>query len=184
MSRRFTADQYHLYDMSNERIREAVEQTEAHLIANPELGRGQDTPATATLEEGLRMHVEGPEDWEVATDHREAIGGTETAPNPGWYWRASLAACDATVVRIEAARRGIELTTLEVTVESESDSRGSMGLDDVPVGPSEVRIHFHLEAEDATAEELEALVEWTEAHSPVGHAIGSAIPIESSVQID
>ena len=170
--------------MSNERIRNAVEKTEASLIANPELGRGSDTPATATLEEGVKMRVRGPEDWEVLTDHREAIGGTETAPNPGWYWRASLAACDATVVRIEAAKRGIELTTLEVTVESESDSRGSMGLDDdVPAGPSAVRIHFQLGAEDATTEELEALVEWTEAHSPVGHAIGSAIPIKPSVEI-
>ena len=185
MSHRFNGDQYNVYRMSNERIREAVEKTEALLMENPELGRGPDTPATATLEEGVRMRVRGPDDWEVATDHREAVGGTETAPNPGWYWRASLAACDATVVRIEAARRGIELTTLEVTVESESDSRGSMGLDDdVPVGPSEVRIHFHLGSADATAEELEALVEWTEAHSPVGHAIGSAIPIEPSVEIE
>lgn len=172
-------------DMANERIREAVEETEARLIENPELGRGPDTPATATLEEGVRMHVEGPDDWEAATDHRSTVGGTETAPNPGWYWRASLAACDATVVRIEAAKRGIELTTLEVTVESESDSRGAMGLDDdVPAGPSEVRIHFQLGSDDATAEELEALVEWTEAHSPVGHAIGSAIPIEPSVEIE
>ena len=171
--------------MSNERIREAVEKTTARLIENPELGRGADTPATATLEDGVRMQVKGPDDWEVATDHREAVGGTETAPNPGWYWRASLAACDATVVRIEAAKRGIELTKLEVTVESESDSRGSMGLDDdVPVGPSEVRIHFRLGSENATAEELKALVEWTEAHSPVGHAIGSAIPIKPSVEIE
>ena len=70
--------------MSKDRIRDAVEKTEARLIENPELGRGPDTPATATLEEGVRMHVEGPDGWEVMTDHREAIGGTETAPNPGW----------------------------------------------------------------------------------------------------
>lgn len=181
----FNPFQYRLSDMTNERIREAVEETEARLVENPELGRGPDTPATATLEEGVRMHVEGPDDWEVATDHRSIVGGTETAPNPGWYWRASLAACDATVVRVEAARRGIELTTLEVTVESESDARGSMDVDaDVPAGPSEVRIHFLLGSDDATDEELEALVEWTESHSPVGHAIGSAIPIEPSVEIE
>lgn len=170
--------------MSSERIREAVEQTIANLEADPEIGRGPDTPATATHVEGLEMRVEGPDGWEVTTDHRETIGGTETAPNPGWYWRASLAACDATVVRIEAARRGIELSTLEVTVESESDSRGSMGVDDdVPAGPSVVRIHFRLASDDASREELESLVEWTETHSPVGHAIGSAIPIEPSVEI-
>lgn len=170
--------------MASERIREAVAATEARLEADPELGRGPDTPVTATHEAGLEMRVEGPEDWVVRTDHREAIGGTETAPNPGWFWRASLAACDATVVRIEAARRGIELRTLEVTVESDSDSRGSMGVDDVPAGPSVVRIHFHLGAEDATDEELEGLVEWTEANSPVGHAVGTATPIETTVEVD
>lgn len=170
--------------MSSERIRKALEETSARLETDPESGRGPDTPATATHVEGVKMRVEGPDDWAVATDHRPTIGGTETAPNPGWYWRASLAACDATAVRIEAARRGIELSTLEVTVESESDSRGSLGVDDdVPPGPSVVRIHFHLASDDATPEELEALVEWTEAHSPVGHAIGTAVPIEPSVEI-
>lgn len=170
--------------MSSERIREAVEETSARLEADPELGRGPDTPATATHEEGLKMRVEGPDDWTVQTDHRETVGGTETAPNPGWFWRASLAACDATVVRVEAARREIELSTLEVTVESESDSRGSMGVDDVPAGPTDVRIHFRLGADDATAEELEGLVEWTEENSPVGHAIGTETPIETSLEVE
>lgn len=169
--------------MSNERIRSAVEETKARLEADPELGRGPDTPATATLDEGLKMHVEGPDDWSVRTDHSETVGGTETAPNPGWYWRASLAACDATVVRTEAARRGIELSTLEVTVESESDVRGSFD-EDVPAGPTSVSIHFRLGSEHASTEELESLVEWTEAHSPVGHAIGTAVPIEASVEIE
>lgn len=171
--------------MSSERIRAAVEETMARLEADPELGRGPDTPATATHVEGLKMRVEGPNDWAVRTDHGSNIGGSETAPNPGWYWRASLAACDATVIRIEAARRDIQLSTLEVTVESESDVRGTVGLDDdIPAGPSGVRIHVRLGSEDATAEELESLVEWTEAHSPVGHAIGAAIPIEPSVEIE
>lgn len=170
--------------MANERIRAAIEETMARLEADPELGRGSDTPATAIHEQGLEMRVEGPDDWAVRTDHREAVGGTESAPNPGWFWRASLAACDATVVRIEAARREIELSTLEVSVESESDTRGSMGNEDITTGPSVVRIHFHLAAEDATAEELEALVEWTETNSPVGHAIGTETPIETSLEID
>lgn len=170
--------------MSDDRIRAAVEETLSRLETDPELGRGPDTPATATHVEGLKTRVEGPDGWAVETDHGAHIGGTETAPNPGWYWRASLAACDATVIRIEAARRGIELSTLEVTVESESDVRGTVGLDDdVPAGPSVVRLSVRLGSEETTDEELEELVEWTEAHSPVGHAIGAAIPIEPSVEI-
>ncbi|MFB6360061.1 MAG: OsmC family protein, partial [Halobacteriales archaeon] len=152
--------------MSNQRVREAVEETAVRLGENPELGRDPDTPATATFEKGVRMRVEGPNDWEVATDHGESVGGTETASNLGWFLRGSIAACDWTVVRVEVSKRGIELTRLEVTVESESDSRGSMGLgENVPAGLSEVRIHFRLGSDDATADELEALLEWTDAHS-------------------
>lgn len=171
--------------MGAQHVRESLEQFIDHLDNNPDAGRGPDTPATAIPESGIRMRVDGPNDWTVATDHAEEIGGGRTAPNPGWYWRAALASCDATVLTMRAAQVGIDLTTLEVTVESESDARGSLGIDDtVTVGPARVQLHFRLSASNAGPDRLRELVEWTEAHSPVGHAIGEPTSMEVEVTVE
>lgn len=42
----------------------------------------------------------------------EAVGGGATAPTPGWLLRAARASCGATLVAMEAARDGVELTDL------------------------------------------------------------------------
>ena len=142
-----------------------------------------DTPATATREDGLRVLVTGPR-GDVATDMARSAGGHETAPTPGWLMRAALASCDATLVSTEAARAGIELTELEVTVESDSDSRGTLGLDDtIPPGPLEVRVHIRLAAEGASEDELRALAERAGARSPVGDALARAVPLRTTVVV-
>ena len=170
--------------MEFEHIKESVEQLNEVLRANPNEGRGLDSVATATLDEGIRTRVEGPNDWSITTDQAEEIGGDLTAPSPGWYMRASLASCDLVGLRIRAARVGIDLTDVEVTVKSESDARGLFGVDDsVPARPSNVRLHFKLSASNAGPERLKELVEWTEAHSFVGQAIREPVPMERSVEI-
>ena len=80
---------------------------------------------------GLRCRVKGPS-GELTTDMATALGGGGSAPSPGWLLRAALASCDATIVAMEAARAGIELTDLTVTVVSESDNRGVFGVGDAP----------------------------------------------------
>ena len=49
-----------------------------------------------------------------------------------------------------------------MTAEGELDLRGTLGIDpDVPVGFDAIRLRFAIEAPNATAEELETLVEKT-----------------------
>jgi uncharacterized OsmC-like protein len=76
------------------------------------------------------------------------VGGGSSAPSPGWLARAALASCDATVIAMRAAELGIPLQGLEVTVDSESDDRGLLGMDDaVPAGPLSSRILVRIVAE-------------------------------------
>src|SRR5436190_19535143 len=110
-----------------ESIRIAMEKASGHLMEHPEAAAGTDAAATAVREEGLRFRVEGPK-VELTSDMSESIGGGATAPTPGWLLRAALASCDATLVAMEAARDGIELTNLTVAVESDSDFRGVLGV--------------------------------------------------------
>jgi uncharacterized OsmC-like protein len=56
------------------------------------------------------------------------VGGAATAPSPGWLLRASHVACDATLIAMRAAEEGVELSRLEVAVDSESDDRGILGM--------------------------------------------------------
>src|ERR671931_2635826 len=107
-------------------IRSAIERASGHLAEHPEAARATDSAATAVREDGLRFRVDGP--WaSLTTDMAESVGGGASAPTPGWLMRAALAACDASTVAMEAARDGIQLSHLSVSVESKTDFRGVLG---------------------------------------------------------
>jgi len=162
--------------MSVENIRTSVEAAIAYLSDHPEDARSTDSAAVATIEDGLRVRVEGPGGAVVVSDMPPGVGGGGAAPSPGWYLRAGLACCDATMVALRAAALGIGLSDLEVTVDSVSDDRGLLGVDDaVPAGPLEVRIKVRLAAEGVEATRLREVVEWAETHSPVRDALGRAV---------
>jgi uncharacterized OsmC-like protein len=142
-----------------------------------------DAAAVATLEEGLRCRAEGPNGAALFSDMPESIGGGGSAPTPGWLLRAALANCDATVIAMRAAQLGVALTRLEVTVESDSDDRGMFGLGDgIPAGPQAMRIRVVIAAEGASAGQLRQIVEWAEAHSPVGDALRRVIPMSMAIE--
>jgi uncharacterized OsmC-like protein len=167
-----------------EPIRSAIEGASHHLAEHPEDAVSADAPAISVRLDGLRFRTEGPH-GEVITDMAEAVGGGASAPTPGWLLRAALASCDATVIAMEAARDGIELTTLEVVVESDSDFRGLLGVGDEPAvpGPLAVRVRIRVAAADATEDQLREIVERAESRSPVGDAIARAVPVSTEVAI-
>jgi uncharacterized OsmC-like protein len=164
-----------------EAIRKAIEKASGYLRENPDAATGTDAAATAVREDGLRFRVEGPK-GELTTDMSESVGGGATAPTPGWLMRAALASCDATTVAMEAAREGVELTDLKVTVESESDFRGVLGVDpSVHPGPVVVRVRIELTAPDATEDQLRAIVQRAESHSPVRDALAREISMSTEM---
>lgn len=85
---------------------------------------------------------------------------------------------------MRAAQEGIPLSTLEVRVEWDYDSRGMLGVDDsLPAGPLGVRVYYRLGADGVSEERLEELVEWAEAHSPVGDVFRRAMDYEVNLEI-
>lgn len=167
-----------------DRIRESIDGVVEYLEANPEAGRVTDSAAVATVEDGLRVSTEGPSGYVVVTDMPEAVGGDATGESPGWLFRAGLASCDATLLRMRAAQQGIDLTTLEVTVDSESDDRGMLGVGDaVPAGPLRVRTHVRLDAEGIDADRLRDLVSWVDEHSPVADLVRREVRSDLDIDI-
>jgi uncharacterized OsmC-like protein len=162
-------------------IRDAIETASGYLREHPDAAAGTDAAAKAVLEEGLRFRVEGPK-GNVTTDMSESVGGGATAPTPAWLQRASLASCDATLVAMEAARDGIHLTDLTVTVDSDSDFRGVLGVDDsLRPGPLAVRVRIQLAAGNATEDELRAIVRRAESRSPVRDALERGVSMTTEI---
>lgn len=154
------------------------------ITANPEKARAKGAPATARLQDGLRCEVTGPKGETVHTDMPPAMGGSASAPSPGWFFRGAIASCTATTIAMRAARLGVQLKLLEVTVESESDNRGLLGLDDqVSAGFSGMRLIVRIGADGVDSAQLRGLVEWGDAHSPVSCSVRKSPVISLDVQI-
>lgn len=155
--------------MSVTQIREAIEKVSKVLAEKPEKARIKNPSATAVLADGLKCEVTGPAGEKLQTDMPAGVGGGASAPNPGWLMRAALASCNATCIAMRAARFGVNLSKLEVTVASESDNRGMLGLDEnVSAGLQDLRVHVRVSAPGTPAPELSELVRWACSHSPVG----------------
>lgn len=164
-------------------IAAAVAAAREYLEQHPEQARSVDSVAVARLVDGLRVDVEGPNGWRVATDMSKGVGGTGSAPSPGWLLRAAIASCDAVLVAIQAAEEGVQLTHLETEVTSESDDRGILGGADVHPGPLRVSLVVRVAASGQPAEGgLEGLVARALARSPVSEALGRVVPIDVAVE--
>lgn len=169
--------------MASVQIREAIQKVSKFLADQPEKARTRNPTATAALLGDLKFRVSGPGGESVLTDMPPGVGGSATAPTPGWYMRAALASCNATCIALQAAKRGIELAALEVTVSSESDNRGMLGLDvNAPAGLQAMRVHVRISAPGTPAEKLDELVRWACTHSPVGCADTRSAQLEVLVE--
>ena len=170
--------------MQPEEIRRTVSGVIGHFSAHPEDAKSQDKPATAILESGLRIRVEGPGSWTVTTDMPSALGGEGSAPTPGWLRRAAQAACEATMIALKAAQEGIALTSLEVNVGSVSDDRGMLGTPEgVSAGPIESWARVVISAKGTPNDKLRDAIQWAEIHSPVTDSLCRSVPHNLSIEV-
>lgn len=161
--------------MTRSAIASALDRLSKAIAADPDKAHARYAPATATILSGLKCRVTGPSGEQIDTDMAAAMGGEGSCPSPGWLFRASLAACCSTVIAAQAARLGIDLTRLEVTVEGDGDKRGILGVDDkISAGHSALRTNVRIGAQNATAERLQELVQWGNEHSQVGSTVRDA----------
>ncbi len=170
--------------MGSNGIATAVAGARAYLTAHPDEARYRDSAATAVVEDGLRVRVEGADGASLTTDMVSAVGCGGSAPSPAWLFRAGYASCVATLISLAAAVEGVELTGLKVTVDSESDDRGILGVDpSVPAGPLSVRVAVRVASSNADEERVRSIVEWGRVHCPVDDLVQRAVPVEVTVEI-
>ena len=163
-----------------EHIAEAVRQAQAYLGEHPDEARYPDSEAIATIADGLRCMVSGPNGASIETDMPTSVGGSALAAPPGWYMRAAAASCVATLMAMRAAELGMALSDVSVTVGSDSDDRGILAVDEsIPSGPFSMSVTVSAEGIDQAA--LREIADWAIAHCPVTDAIRRAVPLTIAV---
>lgn len=168
--------------MSN--VTDALGKAITYLKEHPDEARSTDSAAVARLEHGLVVTVTDPKGRTITTDMVAGVGGTDTVPSPGWLFRAALAACDTTLIAMRAAMLGLELREVEVTIDSESNDHGILGIDDsVPPGPLSIRTRVRAQAPGVDGARLRELIEWAVAHCPVCDAAKRAVPTTLEIEV-
>ena len=96
------------------------------------------------------------------------VGGAGAAACSGDLLLGALAACAQITCQMVATAMGVPTRHIAVTVEGDLDLRGTLGVArDVPVGFEDIRMHFDIDAPDATEDQLRALREKTEQYCVV-----------------
>jgi uncharacterized OsmC-like protein len=107
------------------------------------------------------------EAFALDADHPAVLVGNNHGPTPVEFLLHAIAACLTAGLANIAAARAITLHRVESTVEGDIDLLGILGLSpDVRNGYRQIRVSFTVEG-DATAEELETLVEQSRRRSAV-----------------
>src|SRR5579863_565941 len=114
-------------------------------------------------------------------DHPEVFAATDNGITPIEYLLVGLASCLSAGVASVAENRGIQLNSVEATVEGHHDIRGILGADsDVRNGYNDIKVTFNIDA-DASREDIEALVAQSQKRSAVFDALTN--PTDVTVEV-
>ena len=120
---------------------------------------------------GLGQEQSHQEESTFEADHPEVFAATDKGITPIEYLIVGLASCLSAGVASVAQNRGIQLRSVEATVEGDHDIRGILGADsDVRNGFNDIKVTFHIDA-DASKEDIEALVAQSQKRSAVFDAL-------------
>jgi uncharacterized OsmC-like protein len=113
-------------------------------------------------------------------DHPEVLVGADNAPTPAEHLLHALAACLTSGLANIAAARGVNLTSVESTVEGDINLLGILGLSDqVRNGYQQIRVSFRLEGDDP--EKLRRVVEQSRLRSAVYDVLTNGVPVSIEV---
>ena len=139
--------------------------------------------STVSVEDfyGLGEEQSHRTEYEFDSDHPEIFAAEDNGITPIEYLLVGLAGCLSAGVAAIAQNRGIQLRSVESTVEGRHDLRGFLGVDsDVRNGFNDVKVTFTIDA-DASREEIEALVAQSQKRSAVFDALTN--PTDVTVEV-
>jgi len=105
--------------------------------------------------------------FEFDADHPEVFASEDNGATPVEYVLVGLASCLTAGIAAVAQYRGIQLRSVQASIEGKMDVQGILGIDvDVRNGFDGIRVHYDIDA-DATPYEIKALVAQSQKRSAV-----------------
>jgi uncharacterized OsmC-like protein len=167
---------------------QAAVDTIAAIKADPSLGRFQFRARNRWINGGENrstirdFYGAGREDDSRATAFEFVNGeppvllGHNEGANPVEFLLHALAGCVTTTFVLHAMARGIAIRSLSTELDGDLDVRGLLALDEVQPGYESIRVTINVDA-DCPDEELDALIAFAQAHSPVCNTICRPVPV-------
>jgi uncharacterized OsmC-like protein len=116
---------------------------------------------------GLGEEQNHKTEFNFAADHPEVFASEDNGATPVEYVLVGLASCLTGGIASIAQYRGIQLRSVEATIEGGMDIQGILGIDsDVRNGFDGIKVHYKIDA-DATPAEIKALVAQSQKRSAV-----------------
>jgi uncharacterized OsmC-like protein len=139
--------------------------------------------STTTVKDffGLGAEQSHKKESVFTADHPEVFAAEDNGITPIEYLLVGLASCLTAGVASVAQNRGIQLRSVEATVEGAHDIRGILGADsDVRNGYNGIKVTFTVDA-DASKADIEALVAQSQKRSAVFDALTN--PTDVTVEV-
>jgi uncharacterized OsmC-like protein len=122
-------------------------------------GAGSGEPIACSVDIGRAVY---------AAQAHSGVGGAGTGACSGDLLLGALAACAQITCQMVADAMGLETRSIDVSIDGDLDLRGTLGMDrELPVGFTDIRMRFAVDAPGASAEELAALQRKTERYCVV-----------------
>ncbi len=116
---------------------------------------------------GLGQEQQHKTTFSYDADHPELFASEDKGATPVELVLVGLASCLTAGVAAVAQNRGIQLRSVEATLEGSMDIQGILGIDsDVRNGYDDIKVTFNIDA-DASKQDIEALVAQSQKRSAV-----------------
>ncbi|KAA9161063.1 OsmC family protein [Amycolatopsis acidicola] len=161
-------------------LNDVIEGTRAAVAVDPanaavsfSVGHELRSGTATVVEVNVREHS-------FTVDEPGALGGTDVAANPVEYALASLGSCQVITYQFWAAKLGVPLDAIKVTVNGDLDLHGFFGFSDTRPGFTGVRVDVELTG-PAGAERYAELKRQVDEHCPVLDLFRNSTPVSTSL---
>ena len=138
--------------------------------------------ASGTLDDDLACNVQTARALAKAGLH-PATGGDGSLLCSGDMLLEALVACAGVTLRAVATALEIDVRAGTISAEGELDFRGTLGVDRAaPVGFSDLRLRFELDAPGADDDQLATVLKLTERYCVVLQTLRAAPPVTATLQ--
>lgn len=117
------------------------------------------------------------EAFEFTNGEPPVLLGHNEGANPVEFLLHALAGCVTTTTVLHAAARGIEIEVLSTRLVGDIDLQGLLALAEVPAGYQGIRIEMDIKAKNASDADLDDLLQFAQAHSPVCNTVCQPVPV-------